>query len=469
MPGLTWRSFIEELARTMLPQTVQQTFIEVYASNEDSGQSAHYRLNISQKTEEAHLKICYEKFQQELPRLAEKGGGGKKELLLEHLQRKFAGQQQSVASIQSQRETPQQEPTESPAPVVGNLQSIQVRDSAEFFGRDLILREIHTKLQEQPRLALVGMGGVGKTEASVQYATAYTQHYPGGTWWLSVPQGNIGGQVLSITVQRFQNFPADVYRNLPPTDLAQRCWQEWYGKGRALVVLDDVAHIGEVQAFLPKPAELVVLLTSREALDLPLLRLDVLGPIPALQLLFSAMGKPVPKGETLEECLAEVTPKQVPALCQQMGCLPLALELIGKYLKQLEQDEEPLSIPQLILQLEGKGLRHGALKKENYLMNGQRGVAEAFELSWARLRDSAQRLAELLVPYQVGATIPHDLLEAHTQRYLQLRGQDYDHVMLREDIRNLRNRSLLKGNTNSGYSIHPLVHRFFKDKLEGKL
>jgi hypothetical protein len=69
----------------------------------------------------------------------------------------------------------------------GTPQNIPYSGAAQFVGRSQELETLHQQLQRIDRVAISaisGMGGVGKTELAIQYATQYTDAYPGGVCWL---------------------------------------------------------------------------------------------------------------------------------------------------------------------------------------------------------------------------------------------------------------------------------------------
>jgi MoxR-like ATPase len=69
--------------------------------------------------------------------------------------------------------------------------------SKNFVGREEELEDIHAKLQEGQGVivcAVEGMGGVGKTELALQYATRYQQEYV-ARYWLSLRE--MGGVIKS--------------------------------------------------------------------------------------------------------------------------------------------------------------------------------------------------------------------------------------------------------------------------------
>ena len=58
-----------------------------------------------------------------------------------------------------------------------------------FTGRSSLLAEIHQRLNDAPSttprsLALVGLGGIGKTQVAVEYCHRYREEYPAGILWL---------------------------------------------------------------------------------------------------------------------------------------------------------------------------------------------------------------------------------------------------------------------------------------------
>lgn len=201
-----------------------------------------------------------------------------------------------------------------------------------FVGREVELRRIEEAFAlERPVAitALAGMGGVGKTELAVQYAYKHEGEYEGGVCWLSLRESELAAAVVQFFVARLgREVPQrDVRGNsLSLVQQAQWCWQNWQpSAGQVLVVLDDVTSGAGLQEALPNQPRFRVLLTTREmnlAGNFEQLELEVLDLELALAFLQSIVtdGRIAKQGEAAKE------------LCKMLGCLPLGLELAGRYL-----------------------------------------------------------------------------------------------------------------------------------------
>ncbi len=137
----------------------------------------------------------------------------------------------------------------------------------------------------------------------------------------------------------------------------------------------------------PQPSQFKVLITTRLKLDLAgSLFLSVLQNSDALLLLAQLIGEEKIKQESV----------QAEELCRRLGNLPLALQLVGRYV-----NKRKITLTELLRRLEEKGLGHPSLVvNENdptWTLNVKHGVAAAFELSWLELSDNAKQLGCLLM------------------------------------------------------------------------
>jgi tetratricopeptide (TPR) repeat protein len=338
-------------------------------------------------------------------------------------------------------------PPQQPDPLRHNL---PISGVAKFVGRETELNTLHKKLQQSSRLniaAIKGMGGIGKSELALQYAYRHRDlgSYPGGLCWLDLRSGDLGGQIVKFASNQLQLTIPD---GLDSSDQLAYCWGHWPGQpGEALLVYDNAGEYGEVKPFLP-PADprFRVLITSRNRMGLPVETLEilVLDETASLELLGVLAGK-----ERVENQLTEAR-----ELCRRLGYLPLAIELVGRYLAA----DPDLTITEMLRRLEQKGLSVQALAETEQGMTGKLGVKAAFELSWQSLNEKGQELGYVLSLF-AEAPIPWKLVEEC------LPESDTEEL---EGVRNkqLSGLSLLERLAQGIYQLHPLIREYFGQKRE---
>jgi tetratricopeptide (TPR) repeat protein len=334
---------------------------------------------------------------------------------------------------------------------VGTPQNLPRSGVVEFVGRDSKLKELHEQLQSNKRIAIAavqGMGGIGKTELALQYAISQLQQgqYPAGLCWLRARDREIATDIV--------NF-AQVHLGLKlPEQLeidaqVAFCWQRW-PEGEALVVLDDVTDYQEIEPYLP-PADprFKLLITTRLDLGSTVQKVAIeeLDEDSAISLLESLV-----EVDRIRSQLANAQ-----ALCKWVGYLPLALELLGRFLAR----KPDWSIDRLLKALDEQRLAAKALVQTENGMTGQLGVAAALELSWQELNEAEQELACVLGMFAI-APIPWSLVEI-CQRKIEP-----DEL---EDTRDdgLIARSLLKRVEEDRYQLHQVVQEYFRIKLEQRV
>jgi tetratricopeptide (TPR) repeat protein len=320
----------------------------------------------------------------------------------------------------------------------------------KFIGRETELDTLHEKLQQSSRLniaAIKGMGGIGKSELALQYAYRHRDlgTYPGGLCWLDLRSGDLGGQIVKFArLHLGLTFPD----NMPLSDQVTLCWQQWPA-GEVLLVYDNAGEYGEVKPFLP-PADprFRVLITSRNRMGSPVetIEIRVLEEGAALELLGVLAGK-----ERVED--QRVDAKE---LCRRLGYLPLAIELVGRYLAA----DLDLSITEMLGELEKEGLSVEALAKaqDEDGMTAVLGVQAAFELSWKKLDVEGQQLGSLL-SFFAEAPIPWKLVEECLSEWEP------------KKLTSVRNKqlsglSLLERLDQGVYQLHPLIREYFGQKRE---
>ncbi|HKS41934.1 MAG TPA: tetratricopeptide repeat protein [Blastocatellia bacterium] len=199
-------------------------------------------------------------------------------------------------------------------------------DLADFTGRDKEVKELMKALaQGEGRIAISaigGMGGVGKSVLAVHVAHQLVDRYPAGQIVVDM-QGTSDRPLTAIeamarVIQAFHpearvaddvNQVAQDYRNL----LA--------GK-HALILLDNAANATQVRPLVPSPP-CALIITSRRTIVIAGVRsgsLDALSEKDARDLLREIVGK------------SRATNKQLDAIAELCGRLPLALRIAGTFL-----------------------------------------------------------------------------------------------------------------------------------------
>jgi tetratricopeptide (TPR) repeat protein len=259
--------------------------------------------------------------------------------------------------------------------------------------------------------------------------------------------------------------PPDTLDNLE--ERLQFCYEEWAKQtsGNALLVLDDVSDYRAVQPLLPRNPRFKVLLTARQIVPPPVgcLPLKVLKPEAALNLLRRTAEDM--RGNGLGRIDAQLEDAQ--ALCQWLDYLPLGIELVGRYLRR----KRALSLAEMLERLQNQRLEARALREAEAGMTARRGVAAAFELSWAELNPPARTLGCLLSVFAL-TPIPWELVAECLPGWDEEELEDCrDYELLEQSLLSLvedeTSDSGQSGLVQPRYQLHALIREFFAAKLQG--
>ncbi len=294
---------------------------------------------------------------------------------------------------------------------------------------------------------IAGMGGVGKTELAIQYALAHREQYPGGILWLNALSQDLAAQIITFVDMYVLEMPEEIRAVAQPEFQLQYCLQYWQGRGRVLLILDDVAADCGFRSIVQQlPPDFRVLLTTRVMgldggfFELPL---EILPMAEALQLLRGLLGETRVNGQ-----LAEAE-----ALCEGVGRLPLAVELVGRYLvghrllKLVELREK--------LSLESEVLARG----KDEFMTASRGVIAAFEVSWQGLGEQVHRVGMLLGLFG-SEGFGWDLVEKMAESI----GIEPEVVERSRDAL-YQGHWMQRSDGDELFRLHPLIQQFFLGKM----
>ncbi|GAA0576098.1 FxSxx-COOH system tetratricopeptide repeat protein [Paractinoplanes ferrugineus] len=171
--------------------------------------------------------------------------------------------------------------------------------------------------------AVHGLGGVGKTELALQYATRHRARYR-VTWWVVAESADTIQAGLHTLASRLHPGILTLVTEAAAADWAigwLQCHDDW------LLVLDNVEHRHEVEPLLGQLSNGHVLITTRrdarwESITDRSLRLGVLDEDASIALLIRLSGQD--------------DPATAAALARELGHLPLALQQAGAYLRQTQ-------------------------------------------------------------------------------------------------------------------------------------
>ena len=281
--------------------------------------------------------------------------------------------------------------------------------------------------------AAAGLGGVGKTALARQYVQVYGAAYPGGIWWLEGRE-TVGDRVAAVLVEA-QILGWGAVPDTVTTDAQRMGWfyGQWLARfpvGDRLVIWDDGADFQAIRPLLPMDPRFKVLITTRYQWGPPVRRLD-LDPLPrsdAFRLLRQLVGD--------DQRLGREVP-QAKALCRWLGYLPLAVELVGRYLAL----RPTVTLAKTLERLEAQRLEARALNQLPEEMAYQDTVQAAFELSWQTLTAPERELLGALSLFGL-APIPMDLIRG------ALAG--WDEEDLEDGLAGLVRRSLVSVALNPG-------------------
>lgn len=270
---------------------------------------------------------------------------------------------------------PREEPSSKTREQVTNLG--ELTRAPHFNGREAELEQIHRSLTtpDASPVALVGLGGVGKTRLAFEYAHGHSDEYPVRWWVRAATTQSMEQDIVALGLALELAAP-----DAPPEQIRQRTL-EWLGaRDQWLMVFDNVSDPAALQPILGALGRGAVLVTSRARawrVSATPIELDVLDPEHALALLVQRSG-------VSDDATG-------PSICQALGYLPLALVQAAAYI-----DAIGCSCTEYLEMLREVGLRvfesSNATPGDHYPST----VAKTWLLSMRRLAGESPSAAALL-------------------------------------------------------------------------
>ncbi|MFI9836257.1 ATP-binding protein [Nonomuraea sp. NPDC051941] len=201
-----------------------------------------------------------------------------------------------------------------------------------FVGRQREMAEVRRLLGSARLVTLTGTGGVGKTRLALAAAAASARAFPGGVWLVDlapVRDPALVAEAAAVALGVVDQGTRPVLELLA-AHVSER---------RLLMVLDNCEHLVEAcaqlaQRLLPAAAEMRILATSRETLQLTGEHVIVVAPLAQEEAIELLVQLETGRGAAGFQ-LTEVNQAAIHRLCADLDGLPLAIELAASRLRTL--------------------------------------------------------------------------------------------------------------------------------------
>ena len=342
--------------------------------------------------------------------------------------------------------------------------NVPFRRNLFFTGRENILTQLHTILEKEKTAALSqahaisGLGGIGKTQAAIEYAYQYGHEYQSVLWARADSREVLISDLAEIAVLlRLAESDAKDQKR------AIEAMRRWLGAlTRWLLILDNVEDLRIIGDFIPLQGQGHTLLTTRiqftgtiaQGIDL-----DVMGSEEGTLFLLRR-AKLIQQDISLASTADYANAKD---LSQLMGGLPLALDQAGAYIEEMG-----CSVGEYLEIYQSEGI--ALLKERGMFANGHpEAVVSTLLLSFEKVQQANPLAAKLLLflAFLHPDAIPEEII---TRGVSEL-GPAFQSVAnnkfkLNTLIRELRKFSLIRRNpVDKVLTIHRLVQAVLKSTL----
>ena len=339
-------------------------------------------------------------------------------------------------------------------------------ENPHFVGREQLLKDLRKKLIEvapqkyNHRVALYGLGGVGKTQTALAYVYAHKSDYDAIYWITGVNQASLlsGYQDIArragLVKWTAEISPSEVAKNVLSWLRAQDNW---------LFVIDNVDDISAIDGYLPdRAAGKHTLITTRNTnyYEIPAegLEISVLDPEDATRLLL-IRSKYSPKID------AQKAEAEAAEIVDRLGYLALAIEQASAYIRETSKD-----IFRFLPSYRADRKKHHArIPRGNWEYS--KAVATTWHLSFQQVERNNRRASELL--WLISFLNPDGILLEFLQvgkdgLPVGLSGLFDDTDLLFEALNELERFSLIRREDDGGdirITIHRLVQCVIKDEM----
>lgn len=321
------------------------------------------------------------------------------------------------------------------------------------------------------RLALHGLGGIGKTQIALEYAYLHKSEYDHVYWITAATQTTLFSGFQEIATQTNCISKA---ANLKPSDAASEVLSWLTQQAKWLLVLDNLDDLSVIDGYLPDLSTGHILITTRDQHydQIPAEGLEI-GPLEfddAVSLLLlrsstilNSMAHDDRDSENINLVIREIV--------QELGLLPLAIEQAAGYIRETSKD-----IFKFLASYRQNRKAHNARISKANRNYYSKSVATTWRLSFQSIEESnpdASRLLQLLAFLNPDGVLL-EFLEAGVEGLEhELREIVGNRDQLFEALGELERFSLIgrQGSHTNGQrvTVHRLVQSVIKDEMPSEL
>jgi len=263
-----------------------------------------------------------------------------------------------------------------------------------FKGRSHLLTKLHDKLcetipdQYNHRVALYGLGGVGKTQLALEYVYTHRENgtYDRVYWVSAVSEATLFAGLREIGLRTNCILTTDT--GLKPSEIASTVLRWLNKQEKWLLIIDNLDDMSVVDGYLPETApdrHTIITTRSQHCDDIPAegLEVGVLDITGATQLLL-ARAKVGTVADTPEG------KKAAAEIVEELGFLPLAIDQAAAYIREASHDIFDF----LLSYRKDRKFYHARAPKGNRTYPNS--LAKTWHLSFEKVRQNSPRAAEFL-------------------------------------------------------------------------
>jgi tetratricopeptide (TPR) repeat protein len=348
--------------------------------------------------------------------------------------------------------SPTEEPKSPPSDVSdtpGKISNAPPYLSFNFTGREKHLSDLRAVLISNGRVAIYGLGGIGKTQLALRYIDQHKSDYK-IIWWVKSGEPTTLASDYAELAEKLDLPKKDETDQKVIIEAVRNCLSQ---KGNWLLVFDNAEEPASVRNYLPQIDSGHVIITSRDSRD---------WKSTATPLEVTKFDR---KTESIKFLLERTGQNDVTAadrLADALGDLPLALEQAGAYIQ-----ETGISIPAYLKLFQE---RH-----EELLLRGKPDaypdtVATTWDLSFQKASEEVPTSADLLnlCAFLAPDDIPKSLLADGVKHLPEpLASAVKDKMALNDAVAALKRYSLITV-ADDFLSVHRLVQAVARDRLSSE-